>query len=88
VVRVTVAVWRAQAHRRCRFVTPTGTLTTPRDCGRPLLLLARGTSRWSLRVRLHIPPGRYRAVVRAVDAAGNVEPVGRRSANVVRLRVR
>ncbi|HEV3230254.1 MAG TPA: hypothetical protein VGY97_12315 [Solirubrobacteraceae bacterium] len=88
VARVTVTISHRHRGRGCRYVTPAGRLTPARDCRRPLLLLAHGTTRWSLRVRLHIPRGRYRVVVGAVDAAGNVEVTRGRRANLLRLRVR
>jgi hypothetical protein len=87
VVRVTVTISRRQHGRGCRFVTPAGGLTAPRDCRQPLLLLARGTTRWSFHLALHVPLGRYRVVVRALDAAGNFERAQGRRANLVRLRV-
>jgi hypothetical protein len=85
VARVAVAIFR-RAGRRCRFARPDGRLTPPRSCARPLRLLARGTARWTLRLRGRLPRGRYVVVARAVNAAGRREP--RRRANVVRLRVR
>jgi len=87
VVRVTVTISRKQGRRGCRFVTPAGRLTPARDCSKPLALLARGTSRWTFRLPVHVPRGRYRVVVRAVDAAGNLERARGRRANLVRLRV-
>jgi hypothetical protein len=83
-----VTISHRQRGRGCRYVTPAGRLTPARNCRRPLLLLAHGTTRWSLRVRLHIPRGRYRVIVGAVDAAGNVEGTRGRRANLLRLRVR
>jgi hypothetical protein len=71
---------------RCRFVQANGRLTARRRCRQPVLLRARGTRTWRLSLRAHLPRGRYRMQVRAVDRLGNKEALGR--ANVVRVRVR
>ncbi|GAC1318215.1 MAG: hypothetical protein NVSMB25_07350 [Thermoleophilaceae bacterium] len=84
-IRVTLALSR-RAGRRCRFVTARGRLSRARSCSSPLLLLARGTARWSFRLRLHVPRGRYALAVRTTDRAGRTE-AGRR-ANTLRVRVR
>ncbi len=86
VARVTVTIIRAVG-RRCRYVGTNGRLTRSRSCRRPISLLAHGKRHWSLRKRLHVPRGRYTAIVRAVDRAGNVE-AARRGPNVVRATVR
>ena len=84
VARVVVRIARS-AGGHCRFVKPSGRLTGPRSCARPVLLLTRGTSRWSLRLRLHVPAGTYKLLVQAVDPAGNVQPL--RRAGQERLRM-
>jgi hypothetical protein len=83
--RVTVTVGKRVARGRCRFVDARGRLGRARNCLRGLPLLARGTSRWSLRLRARLPRGRYVLLARAVDTAGNVEPARRRGPNVGRL---
>lgn len=83
ITRVTVAIGRP-AGRRCRFVGSRGALLPARSCRRPILLLAHGTTRWSLRLALRLAPGRYRLVVRAVDGSGRTEAPGARAS----LRVR
>ena len=67
--RVEVSVARV-AGKRCRFLDAKGRLSRPRACERRRYLVARGTDRWTLPVRL--PRGRLRVVVRATDLAGNV----------------
>jgi hypothetical protein len=59
--------------KNCRFLTPKGKLTAFRNCRRPVLLRARGTTHWRLTVKGPLPAGHYRAVVRGVDAAKNKE---------------
>jgi hypothetical protein len=54
----------------CRFMTPDGRLGAAHPCSIPLLLLAHGTARWSLRLTTHLPPGHYTVSVGAVDTHG------------------
>jgi hypothetical protein len=87
VARVTVSILRRNVHRdpaRCRFVDASGHLGARRPCSQPVQLLARGTSRWSLGLRLHVPRGRYTVIVRVVDTHGLTEPGGVH-ADLVRL---
>jgi hypothetical protein len=67
VVRVFVVISRPAAHGRCRFVGANGHLSRARSCKRPIELRARGTSHWRLRLRLHLPRGRYFIRSDAVD---------------------
>jgi hypothetical protein len=64
-------------HRSGRFGRATG-------CGRHLWLNARGTRRWTLRVRL--TRGSYKVWARAVDARRHVEPVSRRNVRTFKVR--
>jgi len=64
VARVFVIVYRPAAHGRCRFLQRDGRLSAPRSCRRSTMLAARGTTHWSLRLAVALPPGRY--VIRAV----------------------
>jgi hypothetical protein len=83
--RVEVAVARPiGAH--CRFVAANGKLGKPASCTPRTFRRARGTSRWSYRLRRSLAAGEYFAWVRARDAAGNVERVGTK--NRLRFRVR
>lgn len=61
-----------------RPVVEAGTSGPSRWRATPLLLLARGKSRRSLALRVHLPRGRYTVNVRAVDEHGLAEPGGRR----------
>jgi dienelactone hydrolase len=81
---VRVAIWRTSGHTRCRYVLGSGHLSRPRSCRRPLTLHPRGTSRWSLHLRLRVPRGRYRISVTAADIRGVSSP----AAAVTRIRVR
>ena len=75
--RVLVSVARVRGktkHQTCAFLTPRRTLTGFRNCRRPVLLRARGTSKWSITLAPRgLPAGNYRVVVRAVDASKNKE---------------
>jgi hypothetical protein len=88
--RVLVSVARVRGktkHQTCAFLTQTGTLTSFRSCRKPVLLRARGTSRWSITLKPKgLPRGNYRVVVRALDASKNKErPAG---PNIARFKVR
>jgi len=83
---VYVMIYRPAPHGRCRFLQRNGKLSRLRKCSRPIEFLARGTSRWVLRRRIHIPRGRY--LVRA-DAVDGLHHHQRHSAaSVVGVRVR
>lgn len=86
---VAVSVARTTKDGRCRFLRGNGRFTPARSCRRTggTYLRARGTGSWSLRLRARLPRGRYKAWVRAIDAAGNVERKAARR-NLVRFRVR
>jgi hypothetical protein len=87
-VYVSLARIRTRGHRvDCRFLEPNGRLTRYRSCHRPVLLRAHGTSRWTFFERVALPPGKYEAVVRGVDAAGNRE-LPLKSRNIEYFRVR
>jgi len=85
-VKVEVAIGRVGGSR-CRFLRPNGTFGRPVSCRKAKYLPARGRSRWRLVAHRRLPRGHYRAWVRGIDAAGNVEHVQRRR-NVRRLIVR
>lgn len=88
ITAVTVSLARVDG-RRCRFVLVSGRLSRSMSCRarrRPAPLGARGTRAWRLRVRAALPPGRYRAIALAYDAAGRRER-SRRHANALTFRV-
>jgi hypothetical protein len=74
-VYVSVARIRGKTkHQTCAFLTTHGTLTSFRHCTRPVLLTAKGSTRWSITLTPHtLPKGSYRVVIRAVDASKNKE---------------
>jgi hypothetical protein len=85
--RVLVSVEKIVGRNRCRFLTSKGTLAgKSRKCSRPILLRAKGTRKWRFSHRARLPRGKYHAVVRAVDKAGNKEHPAKR--NIVNFRVR
>jgi hypothetical protein len=71
VTRVSVSVARVTSAGRCRLASSSGRLGRAQSCSHRRYLRARGTSHWSLRLRHRLPRGRYVAVIRARDAAGN-----------------
>ena len=78
--RVAVSVQKVRGKgvgKNCRFVKRNGRLTGWRNCRRPVLLPARGTSRWSFKARYVLPAGHYRMVARATDLSGNKEKPAR-----------
>jgi pseudomonalisin len=72
VSRVRVAVARL-AGKRCRFLKGRAGFSAPRSCARRIYLAAHGTKSWRYTYRGRVVKGRYRAYVRGVDSAGNVE---------------
>ncbi len=87
--RVYVSVAKVGGRHKCRFEKRNGRLTRKRSCRRALFLRARaGSPRWSKSVSTkHLPRGKYRIVVRAIDTARNKETPNKRR-NSVRLRLR
>ena len=84
--RVYVMVYRTAAHGRCRFLGRAGKLSRARSCRRPLEFVARGTSRWSLRLRFPLAFGRYVIRVDAVDRLHHHQP--RTAASVFTITIR
>jgi hypothetical protein len=87
VSRVRVAVGRRYANQRCRYLKADNRFGALTSCLRTTYLSARGTTRWSIRLRRRLPAGRYVVWARGVDAAGNVEHKARR-VNLGRFSVR
>ena len=83
--KVYVMIYRKAAHGRCRFLEPGGKLSRPRLCNRPIEFKARGTSHWSLRLRIPMPSGRYLIRADAVDQLRHHQP--RTAASVITVRV-
>src|SRR3954469_6907387 len=85
--RVYVSVGKIVGRNRCRVLTADGPLaSSSRKCSRPVLLLAKGGSKWRFSHSARLPRGKYHAVVRAVDKAGNKERPAKR--NIINFRVR
>jgi hypothetical protein len=59
----------------CRFIRRTNlfVITPFRNCRRPILFTAKGTTRWSFKFIGQLPRGKYRAQARAYDVARNKE---------------
>jgi hypothetical protein len=77
VSRVDVSVAKVRGKglgSNCRFLTKKGTLTRYRRCRKPVLLRASGTRSWRITLKPKgLPRGKYRVVVRGVDASRNKE---------------
>jgi hypothetical protein len=83
---VFVTISQPVGHGRCRFVARSGALSPARSCRRPIALVARGTSRWSLRLSVALPPGRYVIRSDAVDRLHHHQI--RSAASVARVTIR
>lgn len=88
-VLISIAKVRGRGRgRTCRFVLANGHVARRHsDCRHPKLLPAQGTAKWSFALKAHLKPGRYRLVVRAVDANGNRESPAS-GKNAISFRVR
>jgi hypothetical protein len=84
--RVDISLARVLRHG-CRFVDAKGRLTKRSTCNKPILMRVHGKRHWRFRIKVHVPPGNYRAVVRAVDAFGNKERPSHRR-NEIRFKIR
>ena len=67
-------------------MTARGKLTHRRKCRKLVRIKARGTRKWSLSLKHHMPRGRYRITVSGLDKKGNSER--QRSGNTASVRVR
>lgn len=81
-----VIVYRPASRGRCSFLSSKGRLTRPRACKRTIEFRARGTSHWSLRLRMPIPSGRYFVRIDAVDGFDHHQRHS--GVSVLKLRVR
>lgn len=81
--RVEVAIVRQG--RACREADAIGELWPIKRCDRPAVFVpARGTARWRFALPRRLPPGRYVAHARAVDAAGVAGPATARAFRIPR----
>jgi hypothetical protein len=89
VTRVYVSLAKVRRGGTCRFLRHDGRLSGSwKSCRHAILFRAHGTAKWHLSLPARgLPPGVYRVVVRAFDAAGNKERPARRR-NIVRFRIR
>jgi dienelactone hydrolase len=83
--KVYVMIYRNAGHGRCRFLEQGGKFSRPRPCNREIEFRARGTSHWSLRLRIPVPSGRYLIRADAVDQLRHHQP--RTAASVITVRV-
>jgi sugar lactone lactonase YvrE len=71
VAEVRVALAR-KSGGRCRWLSSKGKLSGPTSCGKPRFMKAKGTDRWSLRLKVR-GRGSWRVLSRAVQKGGTVE---------------
>jgi hypothetical protein len=85
VTRVQVAVAKRVGpnRSRCQFLRSSGRFGRTTSCARHAWLAARGTTSWSLELRL--PRGYYKTWVRALDAHRHVEHVSRQNVRTFRV---
>jgi DNA-binding beta-propeller fold protein YncE len=82
-VRVAVAL---KAGSKCRWLSSKGVLGGPSACAKPRFMRARGTSQWTVRVKLRAR-GSWRVLSRAVQTGGVTETAVTRN-NTVSFRIR
>jgi hypothetical protein len=71
----------------CSFMDAKGHFTAKRNCRRPILLSAKGTSHWRYSTKTKLKSGTYRMIARGVDAAGNKEkPNSKRNSVTIKIR--
>jgi hypothetical protein len=76
-VLVSVAKVRGKGKgKNCSFLKANGRLTGFKNCRRPIVHRASGSTSWKARLNFpaRLPRGHYRIIARAVDVAGNREP--------------
>jgi hypothetical protein len=93
VARVTLAIAR-RVGKKCQWLRPKKGFGPVGSCTRKVYVRAKGTSKWTFRLRAKLKRGTYVVVPRAFDAVGNRErPVrgsrkGRHNHNRYLFRVR
>jgi hypothetical protein len=70
----------------CKFLQAGGAFGPRVSCSRRVFLKAKGTKKWSFSRKRSFARGGYRAWVRSIDAAGNVELAGRDNSTSFRVR--
>jgi hypothetical protein len=92
VERVTISIERQTSLEglgRCRPLLASMRWGAPRDCKKwAFYFTAHGASQWTLKLKLHLPPGLYRLFAMGYDLRGNREPIDpeKRNGTFIRLR--
>lgn len=81
VTRVSVSVSR-KVGRKCTYLLGNGKFSKAKTCRSPGFQLAKGTKRFTFKVKGRLPKGRYTVAVQASDAAGNLSRGPKRTARV------
>jgi hypothetical protein len=81
VSRVSVAISQVRG-KKCRHLLPNGRLSGPRACSKPAYRPAKGTSRFTVKIKGKLPRGTYTVFAQAADGAGNVSRASKRKLRV------
>jgi hypothetical protein len=74
VKRVRIALKLQVSKRKCRYLTKKGKLTKAKRCkAKARYFTAKGTTKWTFKIKGPLPVGKYLAVVRSTDNIGNTE---------------
>jgi hypothetical protein len=72
VAHVSLAISR-RVGKRCQWLQPKGGFSKTRSCTRKTYVQAKGTSKWTYRLKANLKKGTYAVVPRAIDSVGNLE---------------
>jgi hypothetical protein len=72
VAQVSLAISR-RIGKRCQWLQPKGGFSKTRSCRRKTYVPAKGTARWTYKLKAKLRKGTYAVVPRAIDAVGNRE---------------
>jgi len=74
VKRVVVSLKLQVSKKKCRYLTRKGTLSKAKSCkAKPKYFTAKGTTKWTYKIKGPLPTGKYLALVKAKDNIGNTE---------------
>ena len=79
--RVSVAVFRKRG-KKCVGLLANGRFSKPARCSSPGFVLAKGTKKFTFKVKGKLPRGTYTVAVQAADGAGNLSRGPKRSVKV------
>jgi hypothetical protein len=71
-VQVSLAISR-RVGKRCQWLQPKCGFSKTRSCRKKTYVPAKGTARWSYKLKAKLRKGTYAVVPRAIDSVGNRE---------------